>query len=184
MIYPITLYGNPILRSLTKEIKYGEDVNQLMQDMADTMINSQGVGLAAPQIGLDSKLFVVDASLGEEPCLANTKVFINPEITFRSNENDYLNEGCLSIPNVTVKVPRNISIVVRYYNQHWEQNEYTITDYLARVVQHEYDHLHGKLHIDYASTTSKILLKKQLDKIRLNKVEVPYPTVKYKKILL
>jgi peptide deformylase len=181
MIQPIVLYGNPVLRAMSKDIPQGTDVSSIIADMKETMIGAYGVGLAAPQIGLGIKMFVAD--MGEdldnqqssEYHISSIRTFINPYIIEKSAQTEYAIEGCLSIPNVPIKVPRSVELMIRFYDENWNQLEESFSGFLARVIQHEYDHLYGKLHIDYSSDAAKPLLKDKLDLIKSNKIKVSYP---------
>ncbi|MEM9417171.1 MAG: peptide deformylase [Bacteroidota bacterium] len=178
MIYPIVAYGDPILRKKAVAIEEGADVQTLADDMLATMDQAQGVGLAAPQIGQSIRLFVVDFSqyLQEQgSTVEGRKVLINPELRIdEAVPAETFEEGCLSMPGVRVEVPRHEKITIRYFDTAWQRHEEEWTGFPARVMMHEYDHLEGKLHIDYAAPLRKNLLKSKLKQIRHGKVEVPY----------
>lgn len=186
MTYPIVAYGDRVLRKKAKNLAPGTDVKALVAAMFVTMEQAGGVGLAAPQIGKSLRLFVVNFSSFMEPTVQHEskgqllrqcrKVYINPTLQLADTAMpQYHNEGCLSIPTILVKVPRAPQIVVTYFDAHWEQQEEVLTDMLARVVQHEYDHLEGKLHIDYVSKPEVDLLQDPLADISQGKVSVGYP---------
>jgi peptide deformylase len=178
MILPITAYGDPLLSKVAKEIDKGfPGLQELINNMFDTMDNARGVGLAAPQIGKSIRLFVVDASPFEdvEPELKDfVQVFINPIIIEESGEEWSFNEGCLSIPGIREDIIRKPNIVVRYYDQDWEYYEEEFSGYAARVIQHEYDHIEGKLFTDKINPLKKTLLRGKLNDISKGRVDVDY----------
>lgn len=178
MIRPIIAYGDPVLRKETVEIdeKY-PDLNLLIEDMFETMYNSQGVGLAAPQIGLPIRLFIVDASpfAEEEPELENFKrIYINPIILEEEGKEWKFEEGCLSIPGIREDVSRKPDLVIEYYNEKFELIEEKLSGLAARIVQHEYDHIEGILFTDKINPLKKQLIKKKLNDIARGNVKVNY----------
>lgn len=180
MIYPIVVYGSPILRQVAKEIKAEDypNLKTLISDMYDTMHKSDGMGLAAPQIGKSIRIFVVDAtSLAEEdPSLKDfRKTFINPKLQVLGEETILMNEGCLSIPRIREDVARHNRLKLTYYDEDWNYYEEEYDGLKARVIQHEYDHLDGVLFIDKISPLRKKLLKGRLNDITRLKVDnLPY----------
>lgn len=176
MIYPIVMYGDPVLRTRAKDIEVGTDLKQLIDDMYETMHNASGIGLAAPQIGKGIRLFVVDGTiLEEEPGMADfKKAFINPQIIDETGTPWEYEEGCLSIPNIREKVARKEKLRIRYYNEEWQQVEETYDAMKARIIQHEYDHLEGKMFVDYLPALKKRLLKGKLADISKGKVDTDY----------
>jgi peptide deformylase len=178
MIYPITVYGDPILRKKTEDIPQTyEGLKKLAEDMFETMHNADGVGIAAPQIGLSLRIFVVDLSAMEEeyPELKDfRKAFVNPHIVLREGEEELMNEGCLSIPGIREDVPREEHIRIRYFDLDWNEHDETYTGWPARVLQHEYDHLDGILFIDHCSPFKRRLLKSKLTDITKGKVSTSY----------
>jgi peptide deformylase len=189
MIYPIVAYGDPILRKVTRPIEKEEvDIHAITQNMFETMYNASGVGLAAPQVGLDIRLFVVDGSPmaddedeleeGEEPenpeLVGFKKVFINPEIIEETGEKWAFEEGCLSIPGLRGDVMRPANVKIRYRDENWEEHEETFTGIAARIIQHEYDHLEGKLFVDYLPALKKQMIKKKLTNISKGIVDADY----------
>jgi len=180
MIYPIVVYGSPILRQVAKEITPEEypNLKTLIADMFDTMHKSDGMGLAAPQIGKSIRIFVVDAtSLAEEdPSLGDfKKAFINPKLQVIGNESVVMNEGCLSIPKIREDVDRRIKVKITYYDENWNFFEEAYEGLKARVIQHEYDHLEGVLFIDKINPLRRKLLKGKLNDITHGKVDnIPY----------
>lgn len=175
MIYPIVAYGDPILRRKTMAVEKGTALQEVVNGMLATMNMVQGVGLAAPQIGKSIRLFVVDLTQCFEKKGEYRKVLINPIIkideTVASSTDE---EGCLSIPNILVEVPRKEKIAICYFDMQWKLHEEEWSGFPARIMQHEYDHLEGKLHIDYASSLRKRLLKNKLEAIRQGGINVPY----------
>lgn len=178
MIIPVTVYGDPLLRKNSQPIdKNYEGLKELIENMYETMYNADGVGLAAPQIGLNILLFIVDATpmAEEEPELKNfKKVFINPKILSSSGEPWEMEEGCLSLPNIRENVTRNEEVTIQYFDENWEEKTETYKGYAARVILHEYDHLIGKLFIDYISPLRKRLLKSKLMAISKGKTTATY----------
>ena len=181
MKYPVTVYGDPILRKRAKEIERDHtNLQEIIENMWETMYYSDGVGLAAPQVGMSIRLFLVDASSGadEEPELENfKKVFINPEIIETDGENWVMNEGCLSLPEIREDVSRPDEVTLRYFDENFEEYTETFKGFAGRVIQHEYDHLEGKLFIDYLSPLRKRLLKGKLNNIAQGKV-IPHYRIK------
>ena len=181
MILPIVAYGDPVLRKKAEEIS--EDypkLNKLIADMFETMYEARGVGLAAPQIGLPIRLFIVDATPfaeGEdaEPAAEGFKrVFINPIIFEETGDEWPFEEGCLSIPNIREEVKRKSNLKIEYYDENWELYEEELDGVLARVVQHEYDHIEGVLFTDKLSPLRRTLLKGKLTDIIKGNVDVGY----------
>jgi peptide deformylase len=183
MIYPIVVYGDPVLRQRAKEIEPGTDLSALIQDMYETMYSAQGIGLAAPQIGKAIRLFVVDGTAlkdddddetGGENMEGFKKAFINPIILQEEGEPWEFEEGCLSIPNIREKVSRKESLTIRYYDEQWTLKEETYDGVKARIIQHEYDHIEGKLFIDYLTPLKKRMLKGKLNDISRGEVDTEY----------
>jgi len=184
MKLPIVAYGDPVLRKKAEEID--EDypkLGELIDNMFDTMYGARGVGLAAPQIGLPIRLFVVDASPFAEddedepgdPSLKDfKKVFINPIIVEETGEKWGFSEGCLSIPDITEEVMRPENLVINYLDENFEEHEMELSGLAARIVQHEYDHIEGKLFVDKLSPLKKTMLKSKLDAISKGQVRVSY----------
>ena len=176
MIYPIIMYGDPVLRQKAKEIEKGTDVQQLVEDMYETMHNANGIGLAAPQIGKSIRLFVVDGTiLDDEPNMVDfKKVFINPILLEEKGSPWEYEEGCLSIPNIREKISRLEKVRIRYYDADWYLVEEQYDGLKARVIQHEYDHIEGKMFVDYLTPLRKRLLKGKLADISKGKVDTEY----------
>lgn len=188
MILPIVAYGNAVLKQ--KATPVGPDtegLEELLRNMWETMYNGRGVGLAAPQIGKSLRIFLVDteqlvkeneeAEEGDELYKIKTgikKVFINPEMISETGNPWVYEEGCLSIPDVRVKISRNEDIRIRYQNEAFETFEESFDGMNARVIQHEYDHLEGILLTDRMSPLKKSLLKGKLDSITKGRIDVNY----------
>lgn len=180
MVYPIVLYGSPLLRKVAKDIeKDYEGLDKLLEDMYETMYASDGVGLAAPQIGESIRLFVIDASpmAEEEPGLEGVKkAFINPKILKEEGDVWPFTEGCLSVPKIREEVQRQEKVTIEYYDENFEKHTDTYDGILARIVQHEYDHLEGVMFVDKVSALKKKLLKGKLSAIAKGKVDAGYRT--------
>jgi peptide deformylase len=185
MILPIVAYGDPVLRKKATEI--GEDypkLDMLIANMWETMYKASGVGLAAPQIGLPIRLFIIDAtpfaddddlSEAEQKTLEGfKKVFINAKVVDESGKDWAFNEGCLSIPDIREDVNRLDTIKITYQDETFKTHTEVYDGLLARVIQHEYDHIEGILFTDKLSTLKKRLLKSRLDKISKGKISIDY----------
>jgi peptide deformylase len=176
MILPIIAYGDPVLKKRAAEIdKHFPKLKELIADMYETMHNAHGVGLAAPQVGLSIRLFVVDAAAFDDEEIKDFKqVFINPTIKDEEGEPWKFNEGCLSIPSIREDVSRNETVHIEYYDENWNFKKETLKGLAARIVQHEYDHIEGVLFIDRLSPLRKRLLKNKLIDISTGNVDVDY----------
>jgi peptide deformylase len=176
MIYPIVMYGDPVLRQKAKDIEEGTDMRQLIDDMYETMHGASGIGLAAPQIGKAIRLFIVDGTQleDEEQMQDFKKVFINPVMLEELGEAWEFEEGCLSIPNIREKVSRKGELRIKYHDENWELHEEEYDGMKARIIQHEYDHIEGKLFVDYLTPLKKKLLKGKLADISKGKVDTEY----------
>jgi len=178
MIYPVVLYGHPVLRKETEEIDEDfKGLHDLIEGMFQTMYKSEGIGLAAPQIGKSIRLIVIDADpLSDEfPELTNFKrVLVNPIITEYNDDQVSLSEGCLSLPGIREEVKRPTKIKIEYEDENFVLHEEELEGFAARVVQHEYDHVEGTLFVDHLSPLKKRLLKGKLTSITKGKVDVNY----------
>ena len=181
MILPIYLYGQAALRKETDDVQQGEmDVHQLIADMQETLTQAEGCGLAAPQVGLNKRLFIVDGSeLGEDypDCKDFKQAFINPEIVEESEETSTYSEGCLSLPGISENVIRPKTITVRYQDADFNWHEDTYTDFKARIVLHEHDHLEGHVFTDRISPIRKSFVRGKLANIAKGK---SVPRYRYK----
>ena len=176
-LLPVTLFGDKILRNKAIEVKEVDmDTIKLITDMFETMHNAYGIGLAANQVGSDKAIFLVDISEMEGEEDKKPMVLINPKIASRSKETVIMEEGCLSIPDIRGDVIRPKSITIEYYDTDLKKHTKNADGLLARVMQHEYDHLQGILFTDLISDDLKKKLKKPLNKIKRRKVEFEYPT--------
>lgn len=185
MVLPIIAYGDPVLRKVGKYIdKDYPNLSELIKNMYETMYNAYGVGLAAPQIGLPIRLFLVDTSPfaedealteEEQTQLKNFKqTFINAKILEEVGDEWAFNEGCLSIPNIREDVFRKPTLKIRYQDENFETHEKEFDGLLARVIQHEYDHIEGILFTDKISSFKKRLIKGKLTNISKGKVNIDY----------
>lgn len=175
-LLPITLFGDKILRKETSRVmEVDNKIIELIRNMFATMRNANGVGLAANQVGVDKQIFVVDIS-GIEGYEENKPLtIINPKITERSESTNKMEEGCLSIPDIRREIERPAEIVITYQDIDLKDHTMRADDVLARVMQHEYDHLQGILFTDYFPEREKKDLKKKLDDIKNRKKVVEYP---------
>lgn len=175
MIYPIVLFGDPVLKKKAEDIPQGEDIKQLVSDMFDTMYAASGVGLAAPQIGKSIRLFVIDSNpMMDEGEEGIKQAFVNPQILEEEGEEWPFEEGCLSIPGIRADVMRKPVIKIRYFDEDWKEYIEEVDDMTARVIQHEYDHIEGVLFTDHLSAFKKKLLKAKLTNISKGKVDADY----------
>ena len=178
MVYPIVVYGSPILRKKAVEIeKDYPDMRQLVDDMFETMYKADGMGLAAPQIGKSIRIFIIDLTALEEddPSLKDfKKTFINPKIIEEDGEIWTFNEGCLSLPTIREDVNRKSKIRIQYYDENFEFYDERYDGVKARVIEHEYDHLEGILFPDRLPPLRRKLLKGKLSAITKLKVDIPY----------
>ncbi len=182
MKLPVYLYGHPVLRAENADItaEY-TDLAQLVDDMFKTMYTSEGVGLAAPQIGRNIRLVVIDADpVGESfpECVGRKLTLINPVVEVLDGDKVSRAEGCLSLPGLSENVSRVEHIRLTWYDEKFEKHEEEMSGFLSRIVQHECDHLEGKLYIDHISPIRKQLIKAKLNNIVQGKTRVDYP-VKY-----
>jgi len=178
MIYPIVAYGDTVLKKVAEEVQQHDttlDLKKLVEDMYETMYNANGVGLAAPQIGLSLRLFVIDADAMDEEIKGMKKAFVNPRIVSEEGELWGFEEGCLSIPDVRDKVYRKPTITVQYFDENWQTHEAIFTGLTARVIQHEYDHIQGVLFTDHLSTMKKTLWRGRLNNITKGNIKHDYP---------
>lgn len=180
MILPIYLYGQPVLRRATEEINATYPaLNELISNMFETLEQADGCGLAAPQIGLSIRLFVVDGrALADDypECNNFKKVFINPKITTESEDTVTYSEGCLSLPGIAENVVRPRTITIRYCDENFVEHEDTLTGFAARIVLHEYDHLEAHVFTDRISPIRRQFCKNKLANIAKGKITARYRT--------
>ena len=186
MVLPIIGYGSIVLKTKAKEIPADyPELNKLISDMYETMYDASGVGLAAPQIGKSIRLFVFDSDDFEQnsgfEVKSVKKTFINPVMINESGEKASFEEGCLSIPNIREHINRKSDITIRYQDENFIDHQETFSGILARVIQHEYDHLEGTLFTDKISPFKKKLIKGKLNNIMIGKVSVDYKMKFFKK---
>lgn len=190
MILPIIAYGDPVLRKVGVEIDQDyPDLQKLIADMYETMYHSSGVGIAAPQVGKAIRLFMVDtkpfADVPDDEESEFTKeelsemknfkqTFINAKIVEEEGEEWPFNEGCLSIPKIREDVSRKPQIRIQYYDENFKFHDDTFDGLIARVIQHEYDHIEGKLFVDHINPLRRRLLKGKLNDISKGNVKVDY----------
>ena len=176
MVLPIVAYGDPVLKKRAEDIdKKYSGLKELIENMFETMYQSNGVGLAAPQIGLSIRLFIVDGNPFEEEEVQGFKrVFINPVISEEKGDKWKFNEGCLSIPGVREDVERKAEISIQYFDEDWIIHKEVFNGLSARIVQHEYDHIEGILFTDRISPLRRRLLKNKLIDISKGDVDVEY----------
>jgi peptide deformylase len=199
MVLPIVVYGDPVLRKMCSEI--GKDfpgLQELIVDMFDTMYKAKGVGLAAPQVGKAIRLFVVDTAPFSESddeeededeeftpeqkkeLKAFRRVFINARIVEEKGEEWKFNEGCLSIPRIREDVLRQPEITIEYWDENWKKHKEHFDGVIARVIQHEYDHIEGKLFTDRISPFKRKMIAGKLNDIATGKTTADYKTRVYK----
>ena len=185
MILPIRAFGDPVLKKVAKDIEKGHPgLSELIADMYETMYEASGVGLAAPQVGKSIRLFIVDASPfaedeeleQEERDFLKTfkRVFINPYIVEEDGEPWPFEEGCLSIPGIREEVKRQETIVLQWQDENFKEHEEEFSGFAARVIQHEHDHLDGKLFIDKLPVLRRTMLKGKLRDISQGKTDAKY----------
>jgi len=178
MIFPIIVYGDPILRKVAEPI--GPDypgLSEFLDSFWETMYYADGVGLAAPQVGRSIRIFIIDASAGadEDPALKGFKrTFINPGILATTGDSVNFEEGCLSLPEIRENVGRPYTVRIKYQDENFEWHDETYSGFVARIVQHEYDHLDGKLFVDYLSPLKRKILRGKLMSISKGKVTPHY----------
>jgi len=178
MILPIYGYGYPVLRKVAEDIeKDFEDLPKLVADMFETMYAADGVGLAGPQVGKGLRIFVIDTIQSMEEGQEDKgikKAFINAEITAETGKVWDYEEGCLSIPSIRGDVSRKPQIRITYFDENWNEFDDIFDGLNARVIQHEYDHIEGKLFVDYLKPIKKRMVKRKLEKVRQGLIEVDY----------
>ena len=179
MKLPIYLYGHPVLRAKSSEIHADyPELKKLIEDMFETMYFSEGVGLAAPQIGKNIRLVVIDASpLAENfpECDGWKKALINPEIEVLDGDTIARSEGCLSLPGMSEDVKRVEHIRLRWLDEDFQPHEEEFSGFLSRIIQHECDHLEGKVYMDHVSAARRLLNKSKLNNLINGKTRVDYP---------
>lgn len=189
MILPIYTYGQPVLRKEAEDVdvtspEVQQQLTQLIPDMFETLTRADGVGLAAPQVGLAMRLVVIDLTscAEEDASLADfKKVYINPDIYEESEELCSMGEGCLSLPGIHESVKRPVSVRVRYLDEHFQEHDEALTGFPARVIQHECDHLDGTMFIDHLSSLRKQMIKGKLNSLLKGRIQADYKTKSIRK---
>lgn len=182
MILPIYIYGQPVLRKVSEDITPDyPQLKQLIANMWETLADSEGIGLAAPQIGLNIRLVVIDLDLLSEDLPEYKdfrKVFINAHIIEYDEDvpTDSMEEGCLSLPGIHEKVTRPTRIRVQYMDEEFNPHDEWIEGYLARVMQHEFDHLDAKMFIDHITPLRKQLIRSKLKALLQGRFRCSYRT--------
>ena len=183
-IIPIRLFGDPVLRQPTIPVKsVNQEIRDLIVDLCHTMYHAKGLGLAAPQIGRPERIFVVNLSPlmddlpNHDTMPQQPMVFINPQITWKSEKEQEYEEGCLSIPDIREAVFRPASVQITYMDSNMQQRSYKVHSVLARVIQHEYDHLEGILFTDHITLLRRTLLKQKLSDIAQGNIQADYPVL-------
>jgi len=179
MSLPVYLYGHPVLRRKSEPVEPSyEGLKELVEKMFDTMYDSEGVGLAAPQVGLNDRIVVIDANPVADTfpeCAGRKLTLINPEVEVLDGERVSRAEGCLSLPGLSENVSRVEHIRLRWVDADFQPHEEEISGFLARIVQHECDHLEGQLYIDHISPIRKQLIRSKLRNIAGGKIRCDYP---------
>lgn len=179
MKLPVYLYGHPVLRNISQPVKEDyPELKTLVANMFETMYASEGVGLAAPQIGRNDRIVVIDADPVSEnfpECAGRKFTLINPEIEILDGDSCSRAEGCLSLPGLSENVSRVEHIRLKWVDENFQPHEEEISGFLARIVQHECDHLEGKLYIDHISLIRKQLIRGKLHNIMEGKIRCEYP---------
>ncbi|MFA8299613.1 MAG: peptide deformylase [Hyphomicrobiales bacterium] len=192
MILPITVIGHPTLKKVAQDIdKDYPNLGELIKNMYETMHHTEGIGLAAPQVNKSIRLFIIDATPYEETFKETKgfkKTFINAKIVNRTGDIVTMDEGCISIPGIREDVDREETITIQYYDENWEYHEEEYSGIIARIIQHEYDHIDGILFTDRISPLKKMLLRTKIRNISTGKTKAFYkvllPPVKGKKRVL
>ena len=175
MILPVVLYGDPILETISADVdqKSQSDINRLVDDMFETMHKANGVGLAAVQVGVPLRLFVIEAHLPDEDFHLRG-VFINPTIIREFGDPVKYPEGCLSVPGLAGNVERLSSIEIEYLDGDWKPQKRIFDGYAARIIQHEYDHLEGKVYVEKLDTIWKKAMERPIEQIINREIKPPY----------
>jgi len=178
MTLPIYIYGSPVLRKEARTVEQNEEgLQEFIHNLWETMYHSDGIGLAAPQVGKSMRIFVIDGTplAEDDPSLTDFKVtFINPEILERGGDDKTFEEGCLSIPNLREEIVRPEKVRIRYYDKEFNLHEEEYGGIAARIIQHEYDHLDGILFTDRVGPLKKRMLRNKLNAISKGKFDVTY----------
>jgi peptide deformylase len=164
-VLPIYVAPHPVLKKIAEPVAgVTDELRRLMDDMLETMYASKGIGLAAPQVGVSQRILVMDIEQGEDGGKGNPRFFVNPEITWSSEELNVYNEGCLSVPGQYAEVARPEKVRVKYLDYDGQKKEVDADGLLATCLQHEIDHLDGVLFVDHLSTLKRDMLMRKLKK--------------------
>ena len=178
MKLPIYIYGHPVLRRATEPVTSDyPELHKLIDDMFETMYAADGCGLAAPQIGLSIRLVVIDTDILKDQfpeCAGRKMALINPEIEILDGEECTRSEGCLSLPGLSENVGRVEHIRLRWLAENFQPHEEEMSGFLSRCVQHECDHLDGKVYMDHVSATRKLLIRNKLRNLMEGKFNCDY----------
>lgn len=178
MIYPIYVYGNPVLRKVSNTIDLEDPMlPELIENMFETMYHARGVGLAAPQIGKPLRIFILDSQPYQEIFpeeIPQKLVFINPQMEELFGNDVVLDEGCLSLPEIYEEVVRKNSVKINFWDEKGVEHKETFHGIVARIIQHEYDHIEGKVFTDRVSSLKKMILKRKLSDITDGKIKTNY----------
>lgn len=182
MVLPVYLYGHPVLRAEAEDIDQNyPDLQKLIKDMFETMYHTEGIGLAAPQIGKSIALIVIDASVLADDfpeCADSKMVLINPELEVIEDENPVSRaEGCLSLPGLSENVKRTEHVVLNWLDENFEEHEKEFHGFMARVIQHEFDHLLGVVYTDHIAPIRKQMIRNKLHNLERGKTKCAYRTV-------
>lgn len=181
MILPVYVYGMPVLRKTAREVDMPvEDIRKLADDLYETMYATQGIGLAAPQVGKSLRMFVIDSGPMKESdpeVIIRKGAFVNPVITERFGDDTVFSEGCLSVPDINGDVVRKAKVRVEYYDEDMNFRQDEFEGLPARIIQHEYDHLDGRLFIDRLPPIRKMVIRRQLNDISKGKIRTSYKIV-------
>lgn len=182
MILPVYIYGHPVLRRDTEDVSPDhEGLNELIESMWETMYHSEGVGLAAPQIGKSLRLIVIDGTPLADTfpeCADSKMVLINPELeVIEDRDPEARDEGCLSLPGMNESVKRIEHVNLKWLDENFQPHEQEFSGFLSRIIQHEYDHLEGTMYVDRVSPIRKQLIKNKLSAFTKGKVNCDYRVV-------
>ena len=180
MILPVYIYGQPVLRKQAEDITPDyPNLKELLDNMFDTMDRADGCGLAAPQIGLPIRVVVIDLDIMSDDYpeyKGYRRAFINPHIIETNEETSTMDEGCLSLPGIHEKVTRPTRIHVKYLDENFVEHDEWVEGFLARAMQHEFDHLEGKVFSDHLSPLRRQMNKNKLGNLAKGKVSCAYKT--------
>lgn len=182
MVLPVYLYGHPVLRKEAEDIdKDYPDLQKLIKDMFETMYHTEGIGLAAPQIGRSIAVIVIDAGVLAEDfpeCKDSKMVLINPTLdVIEDSPAVTRSEGCLSLPGLSENVKRHEHIILNWLDENFEEHEQEFTGFMARVIQHEFDHLIGTVYTDHISPVRKQMIRNKLNNMARGRVSCSYKVV-------